>query len=97
MNCCEAEGFRLGRFHPKLEIEERVLESWLSRDVARLDPCNECSLALICGGGCGRMVASAGGDLRNDVICPPMANREGLEVLMDYYLPVILDRIRSCH
>jgi radical SAM protein with 4Fe4S-binding SPASM domain len=91
MNCGGAEGFRLGRFYPELEIDERVLLAWKGRDALHLRPCRECQLGLLCGGGCSRLVANRGGDLATDVVCPPMVNVADLQVLLDHYLPLILE------
>jgi radical SAM protein with 4Fe4S-binding SPASM domain len=95
MNCSEAEGFRLGRYYPTLEIDRSVMTAWTSRDVLHLGPCSECPLALLCGGGCARLVARRSGDLTNDIVCPPIVNRKDLQVLLDYYLPLILESQRE--
>ncbi len=92
MNSCEVEGFHPGRFHPTLEINERGFAQWLGRDVLRLSACKECRFALLCGGGCGRLVVGQGGDLAKDAVCPPLVNLRDLQVLMDYYLPLMLDQ-----
>ncbi len=90
MNCAEADGFRLGRFHPKLALDEAALAAWTARDTALLRRCRECDLAPMCGGGCARVVAIRGGRLADDVVCPPMVNHKDLQVLVDHYLPRIL-------
>ena len=90
MNSCEAGGFRLGRFHPTFELNEPLLSKWTSRQVLGLAPCQECPLALLCGGGCTRLAVGCCGDLETDVACPPMMKMESLQVLVDYYIPKIL-------
>lgn len=95
MNCYGAEGFRLGRFLPNLEINERAMGMWSSRDVFSLPACRECPLALVCGGGCARLVVNRGGDLATDVVCPPLAGMPQLQALVDYYLPLILGKRRA--
>jgi radical SAM protein with 4Fe4S-binding SPASM domain len=86
MSCATAEGFRLGRFYPTLQVDVREYERWQARDVTRLAACRECELALLCGGGCARLVANRGGRLTEDIVCPPMVNRRDLQVFVDYYL-----------
>lgn len=95
MNCSEAEGFRLGRFFPTLELDRSVMTAWTNRDVQRLRACRECPLAMLCGGGCTRLVARNGGNLTDDVVCPPMVNLKDLQVLLDYYLPLIVESQRE--
>ncbi|MCP4582479.1 MAG: hypothetical protein GY839_12785 [candidate division Zixibacteria bacterium] len=90
MNCCETEVFRLGRFYPTLDMDRQVLASWMNRDVLNLSPCKECALALVCGGGCSRLVLNHGMDFKKDVVCPPMLNMGDMQILMDYYIPLIL-------
>jgi uncharacterized protein len=94
MNCCKTKGLGLGRFYPSLEIDEKALAVWTNRDVRLLPTCQECSLALLCGGGCSRLVAEGAGDLRKDVICPPMMNLRDLQVLVGHYLPRIMGATR---
>jgi radical SAM protein with 4Fe4S-binding SPASM domain len=89
MNCYGAEGFRLGRFFPKLEIDEEAIKMWSSRDVSSLAACSGCRLAFLCGGGCARQVINRGGNLATDSVCPPLAGTAQLQTLIDYYLPRI--------
>ena len=86
MSCATADGFRLGRFSPTLQLDVRELERWQARDVTRLAACRQCPLAPLCGGGCARLVANRGGRLAEDVVCPPMVNPRDLQVLVDHYL-----------
>lgn len=90
MGCCNMENFRLGRFHPTFELNEDVLNNWTNRNILNLSSCKDCSLALICGGGCSRLVLNHIGDLKSEVVCPPMLNMDNLQILLDHYLPLIL-------
>lgn len=92
MNCCETENSNLGRFHPALELNENVLASWTNRSILTLPQCKECSLALVCGGGCTRLVLRHGKNLKSDVVCPPMVNMNSLQLLVNYYMPLILKK-----
>lgn len=95
MNCSEEEGFRLGSFYPERKLEKGVMEIWTNRDILNLKSCQECPLALLCGGGCSRLVAQMRADMRNDVVCPPMVGLKDLQVLFDYYGPILLDRFKA--
>jgi len=44
---------RLGRFHPTLERDEEAIARWRSRSTLTIPECRGCSLAPVCGGGCG--------------------------------------------
>lgn len=53
--CGEAAGnpsFSIGRFIPKLEINEEKLSHWQDHSIVKIPECYECSVALLCGGGC---------------------------------------------
>lgn len=95
MNCYGAEGFRLGKFFPRLEIDEQAMTTWAARDVGTMPACHECPVASLCGGGCARLVVNRGGDLTRDVVCPPMARIPDLQVLVDHYLPLIMQKRRG--
>jgi len=44
---------RLGRFHPAMERDEEAIARWRSRSTLTIPECRGCSLAPVCGGGCG--------------------------------------------
>lgn len=95
MNCSEAAGFRFGNIHPALELDEKVFELWLDRSVLSLEACKDCAFALICRGGCSRLVLSHGKDISRDAVCPPSINHEHLQMLMDYYMPLIQNKYHT--
>ena len=52
--CSRAVGdrrFAIGQFVPELQFNE-TYNQWRSRDVLSIPKCKDCSLALVCGGGC---------------------------------------------
>jgi len=53
-SCPRAVGdrtFSIGRFIPELQFNENY-DTWVNRDVLSIPKCQECDLALLCGGGC---------------------------------------------
>ncbi len=53
-SCPRAVGdklFSIGRFIPELQFNE-TYEKWFNRDVLSIPTCRDCTLALLCGGGC---------------------------------------------
>jgi radical SAM protein with 4Fe4S-binding SPASM domain len=95
MNCSEAAGFRFGNIHPELQLDKKVFDIWLDRSVLSLEACKDCSFALICRGGCSRLVLSHGGDISRDAVCPPSINREHIQMVMDYYMPLIRKKYQT--
>jgi len=53
--CGEAAGnpsFAVGRFLPKLEIDQEKLSYWKHQNIVENSECYRCSIASLCGGGC---------------------------------------------
>lgn len=42
----------VGRYRPNLVVDETKTRLWKKRNVFEMTQCQECSYALICGGGC---------------------------------------------
>ncbi len=62
-------GESLGTFYPEVQRREDAIEVWEDRDVLSIPDCQDCSLQLACGGGCGsvaknRVGSVAGSDCR---------------------------------
>ncbi len=45
-------GYRIGQFYPKYDIEKEKLEKWENRSVNHLEKCKNCKYRYICGTGC---------------------------------------------
>jgi len=93
MNCSEAAGFRFGTIHPRLELDEEAVRTWRSRSVLSIEACRDCAYAMICRGGCSRLVLAHGKDLARDSVCPPSVNHEHFQLILDHYLPKIRAKI----
>ncbi len=53
--CGEAAGnpsFSVGRFLPRLEIDQDKVKCWQNQSIVEIPECSQCSIALLCGGGC---------------------------------------------
>jgi uncharacterized protein len=69
--------YRLGRFYPAIERDEQAIAVWSGRSTFHIDECAQCSLAPMCGGGCGAIAASrTGSPMRPD--CRPVRELLGL-------------------
>jgi uncharacterized protein len=49
--------YRLGTFHPEITRDEDAIARWRERSVQTIPACGGCSLATVCGGGCGALAA----------------------------------------
>lgn len=45
-------GYRVGQFYPKYDIENKKLQNWQNRSVNYLEKCKNCKYRYICGTGC---------------------------------------------
>ncbi|HWQ20822.1 MAG TPA: radical SAM protein [Methanotrichaceae archaeon] len=55
---------RIGRYMPDLVWNEERSSEWLSRSIANIPECLNCSYGLICGGGCPRRAKKTYGSMR---------------------------------
>lgn len=53
--------YRLGRFHPAVERDEKAIAQWSGRTAFHVEQCAQCNLAPVCGGGCGAIAAARSG------------------------------------
>jgi uncharacterized protein len=53
--------YRLGCFHPTIELDEAAIAQWRGRSTLHMAECAGCNLAPLCGGGCGAIAAARTG------------------------------------
>ncbi|MCP4132203.1 MAG: radical SAM protein [bacterium] len=57
------EGEALGTFYPAITLQEDIIDQWEERDVTAIPECRDCSVQLLCGGGCGAVAKNRCGTL----------------------------------
>lgn len=62
----------VGRYLPVVSLREEILGIWRARSISSIDRCRECSVSLICGGGCPYEALRKKGDI-NEALCQPVA------------------------
>ncbi|MFA5806241.1 MAG: radical SAM protein [Melioribacteraceae bacterium] len=65
-SCWDTVGIKetcLGKYFPKLEFNEEILNRWQNRHIGNTPKCSECKYALFCGGGCEAFVYHKHGTL----------------------------------
>jgi uncharacterized protein len=65
-------GEKLGTFYPEVELNEEKIKIWQQRDVQHIEKCRDCSVQLICGGGCGSLAKNQHGSILSPD-CRPVA------------------------
>jgi uncharacterized protein len=91
--CCNMRELSYGRFHPKLRLNEDVIEAWHSRNVFSLPQCRDCKMALFCGGGCTRTALHYGNSLKEGVACPTAITEKEIQTVFNYYFPQLKERV----
>lgn len=56
-------GESVGRFFPGEESEKEMIDKWYKRDITTISECRECSLQLLCGGGCASVASNRTGTI----------------------------------
>jgi len=76
------KGESVGTFYPEISRKDDIIEEWEERDVTSIPECKECSLQLLCGGGCGSVAKNNTGNLHSPD-CRPV--KELLEMGISLY------------
>ncbi len=79
------KGEELGRFFPERVMYREKIEQWEERDILSIGECRECSLSLICGGGCAAVAGNRNGSTTGCPDCRPV--KELLELGIATYFP----------
>lgn len=75
-------GESVGSFYPVREKEPGIIDTWYKRDVTTINECGECSLQLLCGGGCAVVARNNTGRI-SAPDCRPV--KELMEMGLSYY------------
>lgn len=74
--------YKIGRFIPDLEIDERTEKNWRRRSIKTIPECSKCSLGPLCGGGCSFLSLTKKGYLMKRSC---FGLKKLLEMGVDYY------------
>lgn len=81
------KGEELGTFYPIVTLDNKRIEKWATRDITTIEQCNNCSLQLACGGGCGSVAKNRTGNIHT-VDCRPINTL--LELGFSHYFKSII-------
>lgn len=90
--CVDSAGipeYRVGQFHPTLDIDEEVLGEWRTRTILEIPECKHCNLAMVCGGGCTKLACEKMGGLHSP-FCTDV--KEVLQESARYYYPFLKEK-----
>lgn len=92
INSTGVEEYKVGRFTPKLEIDEKALKRWRNRSVLQIPHCSRCEFALVCGGGCSKLANEKLGDLYQP-LCNDIA--DVLKESAQYYYSLLKEKTEN--
>jgi uncharacterized protein len=76
-------GSELGTFYPEVRLEKEKISEWEERDVTSINECRECSLQLVCGGGCAAVASNRTGKIQSPD-CRPIKELIGMGIAYFY-------------
>lgn len=85
---CGREGYALGTYYPELRWNEQVLKKWQRRSILTIEKCRDCSVGVVCGGGCAVIAQERDGDVLAPN-CKPV--KEVMDLGIRYYRDVLLN------
>ncbi len=56
-------GEEVGSFYPYVSFNTALINQWEKRDITTISECSNCSLSLLCGGGCAAVAKNKTGDI----------------------------------
>ncbi len=66
-------GEELGTFYPEITKKQNLIDEWEERDITSIKECKNCSVQLICGGGCASVAKNENGTIFS-TDCRPVEN-----------------------
>lgn len=84
---CGRDGYELGSFYPEVKWNNEELRAWKSRNILNIEECKECSVGVICGGGCGVIAKDREGKVHSPN-CKPI--KEVMDIGIQYYKDILL-------
>lgn len=88
---CGREGYELGTYFPDLKFDELALKDWKTRNILNISECVDCSVGVVCGGGCGVIAKDRNGKVHS-ANCKPI--KEVMDIGINYYRKEILDKVK---
>ncbi len=73
------EGEELGNFFPESFLDNEKVDRWSERDVLSIKQCRDCSLSLLCGGGCAALAKNESGSIYSPD-CRPVRELLGMGI-----------------
>ncbi len=61
---CGRDDYRLGQYYPALVMNEVAIKPWVDRTIFTIPECQSCSVAVVCGGGCGVIAKDREGNVQ---------------------------------
>ncbi|HBN07322.1 MAG TPA: radical SAM/SPASM domain-containing protein [Cyanobacteria bacterium UBA8530] len=85
---CGREGYAIGRYFPEVVFDREALKKWQMRSILTIDKCRDCSVGVVCGGGCAVLAKEKSGDLLAPN-CKPV--KEVMDLGIRFYKEVLLE------
>ncbi len=87
---CGREDYQLGTFYPEVRYNEAELEKWKQRSILTIPGCKDCSVGVVCGGGCAVIAKEQNGDILSKN-CKPI--KKVMDIGIEYFKNELLKKI----
>jgi uncharacterized protein len=89
---CGRDNYELGTFYPELKFDEIALKEWQTRNILNIEQCRDCSVGIVCGGGCGVIAKDRNGKVHSPN-CKPIKNV--MDIGINFYKEKILQKVNN--
>lgn len=90
---CGREGFEIGTYYPAVRFDLQQTQKWRERNILTIPKCLDCSVGVVCGGGCAVIAHRLHGSI-NSPACKPV--KEIMDIGIHYYKDKILALAPEC-
>lgn len=86
---CGRKDLALGTYYPELTWNEPELKKWKNRSILTIPECKDCSVGVVCGGGCAVIAKDRNGEILSPN-CKPV--KEVMDIGIQFYRETLLGK-----
>jgi uncharacterized protein len=79
---CGRDGYEIGTYFPDIKFYDEKISGWKKRSILEIEECKDCSVGVVCGGGCGVISNDRNGEILSPN-CKPV--KKIMDIGIKYY------------
>jgi uncharacterized protein len=91
---CGENKFSVGKFYPKLKLNQNLVDIWRRRSIFTIEKCKDCKFNILCGGGCAILAYFGNGSIDKEC-CKPI--EQALKIGVSLYMERLKEMSNAIH